>query len=456
MAVLQQHLKTLSVSLADAILTISMNRPKVNAMSAELLNDLEQAFDHASKNNHIKGVHLRSNFNSTFSAGLDLSYMHEKCSTRDRSTIDKFIFTTLSRGVAAPLHCSKPVACSLDGHAIAGGIILALACDYIAMGTRKPFRIGITELAVGVPFPSKPLAIVRNQLEPQLAHRLIFDANHISSNDFPIRCERSETPDDLARKWLKMISERPLKGFQITKQKWWSDVIELDSKDNEKEKKEYFDTIFGEDCLQAMKQTLQNSTFSAGADLSTVYNLSIARQRAVIDNFVFETLSRGMTAPLHCSKPVACSLDGHTIAGGLILALSCDYIAMGTRKPFRIGITGPIVGIPYPLKAVKLVQHQLEPQLGYRFLVDANLVSSNDFPIRCERSETPDDLARKWLKMISERPLKGFQITKQKWWSDVIELDSKDNEKEKQEYFEAVTSDECMQAMKKALNKDTK
>ncbi|CAF3766260.1 unnamed protein product [Rotaria socialis] len=199
-----------------------------------------------------------------------------------------------------------------------------------------------------------------------------------------------------------------------------------------------------------------SSTFSAGADLSTVYNLSIARQRAVIDNFVFETLSRGMTAPLHCSKPVACSLDGHTIAGGLMLALSCDYIAMGTRKPFRIGITGPIVGIPYPLKAVKLVQHQLEPQLGYRFLVDANLVSSNDFPIRCERSETPDDLARKWLKMISERPLKGFQITKQKWWSDVIELDSKDNEKEKQEYFEAVTSDECMQAMKKALNKDTK
>ncbi|CAF4319906.1 unnamed protein product, partial [Rotaria magnacalcarata] len=201
MAVLQQHLKTLSVSLTDAILTISMNRPKVNAMSVELLNDLEQAFDHASKNNHIKGVHLRSNFSSTFSAGLDLSYMHEKCSKRDRSTIDKFIFTTLSRGVAAPLYCSKPVACSLDGHAIAGGIILALACDYIAMGTRKPFRIGITELAVGVPFPSKPLAIVRNQLEPQLAHRLIFDANLVSSNDFPIRCERSETPDDLARKW---------------------------------------------------------------------------------------------------------------------------------------------------------------------------------------------------------------------------------------------------------------
>jgi 1,4-dihydroxy-2-naphthoyl-CoA synthase len=62
MAALQQHWKTLSVSLADAILTISMNRPKVNAMSIGLLNDLEQVFDHASKNDKIKGVHLRSNF----------------------------------------------------------------------------------------------------------------------------------------------------------------------------------------------------------------------------------------------------------------------------------------------------------------------------------------------------------------------------------------------------------
>lgn len=61
MAALQNQWRTLSVSLADAILTISMNRPKVNAMSTELLNDLIQAFEHASNNKQIKGVHLRSN-----------------------------------------------------------------------------------------------------------------------------------------------------------------------------------------------------------------------------------------------------------------------------------------------------------------------------------------------------------------------------------------------------------
>ena len=60
MASLQRQWKTLGVSLVDTILTLSIHRPKVNAMSIELLTDLAQAFDHASKNDAIKGVHLRS------------------------------------------------------------------------------------------------------------------------------------------------------------------------------------------------------------------------------------------------------------------------------------------------------------------------------------------------------------------------------------------------------------
>jgi hypothetical protein len=119
-----------------------------------------------------------------------------------------------------------------------------------------------------------------------------------------------------------------------------------------------------------------------------------------------------------------------------------------------MGITGSIVGIPYPLKALKLVQHQLEPQLAYRLIVDGHLFSSTDFPIQCERSETPDNSAQKWLKIMIERSLKGFQITKKKWWLDYIQLDSINNQQEKQEYFQAITSDECLQAMKKALTKE--
>jgi hypothetical protein len=58
--------------------------------------------------------------------------------------------------------------------------------------------------------------------------------------------------------------------------------------------------------------------------------------------------------------------------------------------------------------------------------------------------------------MMSTRPLKGFQITKKKWWSNIIQLDSIDNEQEKQEYFQAITNEESLQAMTKALTKEEK
>ncbi|CAF1348354.1 unnamed protein product [Adineta steineri] len=256
MLALKHQWKTLSLSFTDAILTISMNRPKANAMSPELLNELTDAFNQASNDNKMRGVLLRSNLNSTFCAGADLSTVYNLSVAGQQSAIDKFIFHTLSRGMTAPLYCSKPVACSLDGHTIAGGLMLALSCDYIAIGTRKPFRIGITGPIVGIPYPLKAVKLVQHQLEPQLGYRLLVDANLFSSIDFPIRCERSETPDDLSRKWLTMMSERPLQGFQITKKKWWSDLIKLDNIDNEQEKKEYFNAVTSNECLQAMKKAL--------------------------------------------------------------------------------------------------------------------------------------------------------------------------------------------------------
>lgn len=61
MSFLRRQWKTLNVSLADTILTISMNRPKANAMSPELLNELIEAFHQASIENNVRGVLLRSN-----------------------------------------------------------------------------------------------------------------------------------------------------------------------------------------------------------------------------------------------------------------------------------------------------------------------------------------------------------------------------------------------------------
>jgi len=77
MSIIQNQWKTLSISLTDAILTISMNRPKVNAMSPELLNELIQAFNQASNDKKVKGVLLRSNLKYLI---FSLNYFYIKIS----------------------------------------------------------------------------------------------------------------------------------------------------------------------------------------------------------------------------------------------------------------------------------------------------------------------------------------------------------------------------------------
>ena len=60
----------------------------------------------------------------------------------------------------AALSFRKPAVAAVNGHAIAGGCIIAAACDHRVMAEGSG-RIGIPELAVGVPFPALPFEIVQ-------------------------------------------------------------------------------------------------------------------------------------------------------------------------------------------------------------------------------------------------------------------------------------------------------
>src|SRR5205085_6446111 len=68
-----------------------------------------------------------------------------------------------------------PVVCAVSGHAIAGGLILALCGDWRVVG--RSGRFGLTELAAGVPYPVAASAIVRAELPPEAARRLMLRAD---------------------------------------------------------------------------------------------------------------------------------------------------------------------------------------------------------------------------------------------------------------------------------------
>ena len=63
----------------------------------------------------------------------------------------------------------------LDGHAIAGGLILVLACDY-RLGLDGEYRIGLNEVEIGASFPRAAFEIVRLRLTHQQASELLLGA----------------------------------------------------------------------------------------------------------------------------------------------------------------------------------------------------------------------------------------------------------------------------------------
>ena len=103
-----------------------------------------------------------------FSAGVDLPRLLDGGAAYVREFLP-----ALCKMFATVFSYPKPIVAAINGHAIAGGCVLACACDRRLMA-RDAGRIGVTELLVGVPFPAIAMEIMRAAAAPQHFENLLF------------------------------------------------------------------------------------------------------------------------------------------------------------------------------------------------------------------------------------------------------------------------------------------
>lgn len=154
----------------DGIAIIGLNRLKErNALSLNLVKELNDTLDDVSSNNSIRVVLLRSLVPGIFCAGADLK-------ERARMTQQQVsLFVTALRSLMNRIHnLPIPVIAALDGAAIGGGLEMALACDLRIASSNCKLGLVETKLAI-IPGAGGTQRLPR-LINPAIAKELIFTA----------------------------------------------------------------------------------------------------------------------------------------------------------------------------------------------------------------------------------------------------------------------------------------
>lgn len=136
-----------------AVTILRLAHKKASAMDLELLLALEAAF--AAEESSPSRAVVVTGTGSIFSAGVDLFRVLDG----GRAYIEQFL-PALEAALQKLLLFEKPVIAAINGHAIAGGCILACGAD-LRLLARGKATYGAPELKVGVPFPPVALELLR-------------------------------------------------------------------------------------------------------------------------------------------------------------------------------------------------------------------------------------------------------------------------------------------------------
>jgi 3,2-trans-enoyl-CoA isomerase len=144
----------LQVNDKTGVATVTLNRPPVNSLNLELLTELSNTLTELEKNK-CRGLMLTSSSNSVFSAGLDLLELY-------KPNLDRFKqwWSTLQQTWMKLYGTPYPTVAVINGHAPAGGCLLATSCEYRVM--LNNFTIGLNETKIGMVAPDWFIASMKN------------------------------------------------------------------------------------------------------------------------------------------------------------------------------------------------------------------------------------------------------------------------------------------------------
>ena len=157
----------ISIEYKDTLAIVKLNRSLTNALDLELVNELGDVIERVKQDPNVRGLVLGSSSDKFFSIGFDIQRMFEF----PRNDFEAF-FTAFNRVCFSLYTLPKPTVAAITGHAVAGGCILVLCCDYRFIGKERKL-MGLNEIKLGVPVPYLAHCVLRNIVGARFAKEIM-------------------------------------------------------------------------------------------------------------------------------------------------------------------------------------------------------------------------------------------------------------------------------------------
>ncbi|HWP59215.1 MAG TPA: enoyl-CoA hydratase-related protein [Candidatus Acidoferrales bacterium] len=136
--------KTVEYRVDNGVAIVELNRPPVNSYTHELLRELDEALLQARFDDNVHALVITGKVEKFFSAGADINMLANKPLSYKNN------FALHGHEVLLRIeNTPKIVIAAINGHAIGGGLEIAMACD-IRIARKEGGRLGLAEINLGV------------------------------------------------------------------------------------------------------------------------------------------------------------------------------------------------------------------------------------------------------------------------------------------------------------------
>jgi enoyl-CoA hydratase/carnithine racemase len=202
---------------------LTLTAPGKNALGTELMTWLVNELK-AAKGEPI----FLTGAGDAFCAGLNL----KEVAALNETTMVAFL-DVLEEMVDVLYNYPGPVVAWINGHAIAGGCVVALACDHRLLKNDPKLRMGLNEVQIGLQFPPKTWKLVTHRIATRARDRVILEGGLYSAEQalkLGLVDEILESEDE-ARAYADNVAKAPAAAYAIAKKNLRGGVLDLSNED---------------------------------------------------------------------------------------------------------------------------------------------------------------------------------------------------------------------------------